>query len=197
MKRSLFLATTLLCLSLVLSGCSNLSSALDEALSPSSASSSGATGASTTDDGREVGGYVDGRMGDTLSTAFFSYEVTDAYYADTFEGQSPSEGTTFVVAKVKIKNTFGDEIPMWANEFQIQWNDEGDFSLPIANFHESQMEDEYVMKKGETLEALCVFEVPVATEKTEYSVSYLEYYEDDVEGNVFFLYFDLDPTTKA
>jgi hypothetical protein len=173
---------------LALAGCSMLESLMPGGAQPTT------RGASMTDDGREVGGYKDGRLGDTLTNAFFSYTVDDAWLSDDFEGESPSQGNTFLVAEITVKNEFGEELTMWAEDFQIQWGDtDEEYGYPIEKLAESQMEDEYTLKRAETITALCVYEVPAVTEEQEYSISYLEYYEDGLEGNVYFCYFDLKP----
>ena len=49
--------------------------------------------------------------------------------------------------------------------------------------------EEYVIPRGASAEYHPVFEVPDGDR--EYSISYLEIFEDDTEGDVFFIYFEL------
>lgn len=180
-----------LCMATLLTGC-DVNSMLPNRKKTSAEAD--LVGATILDDGRKVGGYMDGRIGDTLPNAFFSYTVNDAYITGEFEGQVPAEGMSFLVAELSVKNTFGAELDMWSSDFQLQWGEEDtDFGYPIEFFHESQMPDEFSMKKGETTTKLCVYEIPTPDAEIEYSISFLEYYADDVEGNVFFVYFDLKP----
>lgn len=183
-----------LCLSLLFSGCEP--SALTDLLpgGSSGADAPSVEGASERTDGREIDGYAEGRIGDTMKNVFFSFVVNDARLTQEYEGQTPPQGMTYLVADITVKNVFGSPLPMWSDDFQIQWGrTEEEYGFPIASFAEGQMPDEYTLGTAEKVNYACVFEVPTPTEKTEYSVSYLEVYDDDVEGNVFFVYFELGP----
>ncbi len=137
--------------------------------------------------------YEDGRLGDTLTNIFFSFCVNDAYMAESFETQLPTDGSIYLVADITVKNISGEELPMFSSDFQAQWDDEAEdaYSIPIEQISDTQMMDEFTMKKGETVTALCVFEVPLTERETEYSISYQEVFENGAAGDVFFVYFDL------
>jgi hypothetical protein len=173
-------------------GCSILS--LLPAGDASSASSTIVTDASEIEDGRTTGGYADGRLGDTLVNEFFSYCVNSAELVYEYEGAEPAAGNIFLVAEITVKNVWGDPIPMFSSDFQVQWGEgDYDYGTPVDKFADAQMEDEYEMPRGQTVTADVVYEIPLLVGANEYSISYLEIYDDDVEGNVFFIYFDLEP----
>ena len=137
---------------------------------------------------------ADGRIGDTLTNSFFSFCVNRAELKETFEGETPTNGMVYLVAEITVKNVFGEELPMFSSDFQVQWGEEDeDYGYTIDKLHDSQMDDEFTMKKGETVTKLCVYEVPMPQGETEYSISYLELFESGKEGDVFFIYFDLEP----
>lgn len=142
------------------------------------------------------GGYGEGRMGDTMKTYFFDYTVNSAYLCDEFEGYVPTEGNRLLVSEVTVKNTFYESIVMYDTDFQIQWNssEEDDFDFPITLYtdpvSDKQLPAEYELGVNKEMTGLLVFEVPEG--RKDFSISYLELFDDDSEGNVFFVFFTAD-----
>ena len=123
-------------------------------------------------------GYAEGRLGDTMHTYFFDYTVNSAYLCDTFEGYTPIlDGYRLLVADVTVKNTNRESIPMYDTDFQVRWSDTS--------------EDAYDLAVDEERTGLLVFEVPEG--ETDFSISYLELFDDGTEegssGDTFFVYF--------
>ncbi len=154
------------------------------------------------DDDVEVYEYSDGsklyegRMGSEMKTAWFNFTVNDAYYTeDAIGGYTPSEGNVLVVVDLTVKNTFSESIPMFDTDFQLQWGDDADdaYSFPVVTNEEiikGQLPEEYELKVKESKSGVYVFEAPAGNK--DFSLSFLEYYEDDTEGNLFFVYFTAD-----
>lgn len=144
----------------------------------------------------DEGGYFEGRMGDTMKTYFFDYTVNSAYVCDEYEGYQPEEGKSLLVADVTVKNTFYESIVMFDTDFQVQWNSdaEEDWDVPITYYgnemSDDQLPDEYELSVNEERSGLLVFEVP--EDRKDFSISYLELFDDDSEGDVFFVYFTAD-----
>lgn len=144
----------------------------------------------------EEGGYVEGRMGDRMKTYFFDFTINSAYTCDEFEGYRPSEGKQMLVVQATVKNTFYESIVMFDTDFQAQWNSDGeeDYEFPITDgaeqISDEQLPEEYELGVNEERNGLLVFEVP--EDKKDFSVSYLELFDDDSEGDVFFVYFTAD-----
>lgn len=139
-------------------------------------------------------GYAEGRMGDTMHTCFFDYTVNSAYLCSSFEGYTPvQEGYRLLVADVTIKNTFQESIPMFDSDFQVQWGSDDDdaYDVPVTYYGDAvsdqQLPSEYELAVDEERSGLLVFEVP--EEEKDFSISYLEFFEDNSEGDVFFVYF--------
>lgn len=143
-------------------------------------------------------GYKEGKLGDTMKTYFFDYTVNSAYVTNEFEGYTPSEGNSLLVAEVTVKNTFEEDIEMYDTDFQAQWDSDGDedFSVPItydgtdegvAPLNDQQLAGTYTLPKGEEITGLLVFEVPSG--KTDLSVSYMEAFDDDSTGTTYFVFF--------
>lgn len=139
------------------------------------------------------GDYKEGRMGDTMRTYFFDYTVNSAYVCEEFEGYQPAEGNDLLVADVTVKNTFNESIPMFDSDFQVQWNSdaEEDYDVPISYYgnevSDEQLPESYELAINEEKTGLLVFEVPEG--EKDFSISYLELFDDDSEGDVYFVYF--------
>lgn len=146
------------------------------------------------DDGvSSEGGYGEGRMGDTMKTYFFDYTVNSAYVCEEFAGYQPAEGKDLLVADVTVKNTFNESIPMFDSDFQVQWNSdaEEDYDVPISYYgnevSDEQLPESYELAINEEVTGLLVFEVPEG--EKDFSISYLELFDDDSEGDVYFVFF--------
>lgn len=146
-------------------------------------------------------GYAEGRMGDTMHTYFFDYTVNSAYLCDTFEGYVPSQPDyRLLVAEVTVKNTNRESIPMYDTDFQIQWSDtdEEAYDYPITLYadavSESQLPTEYELAVDEERTGLLIYEVPSG--ETDFSISYLELFDDGTEegemGDLFYIYFSAE-----
>ncbi len=138
----------------------------------------------------------DGKLGDKMVTAWFDFTVNDAYYTkDAIGGYTPSDGNILVVVDLTIKNNFTETIPMSNYDFQLQWNDDSDnaYSFPVETSEDiikGQLPAEYELKVKEEKSGLLVFEAPEGNE--DFCVGFLEYYEDNTEGDLFFVYFTAD-----
>lgn len=144
-------------------------------------------------------GDAEGTLEDTMHTAFFDYTVHSAYLCEDYEGYEPQEGNVILVADVTISNPSSYNVTMYDTDFQVQWGSDADdaFDFPITFYTEDSetlndemLPYEYELRKYESRDGLLVFEVPEG--ETYFSISYLEIYNDDSEGNVFFVYFNAD-----
>lgn len=152
-----------------------------------------------------VDGYAEGRMGDVMQTYFFTYSINAASLCDTYEGYAPAEGNKLLVAEMTIKNTGRKSIEMYDTDFQAQWGDEEDFSLPITFNMETgeelepvganQLPGTYTLGVNEARTGLLVFEVPAGNR--DLSISYMEYFSDDTTGDTFFVFFTASEPTAA
>ena len=80
-------------------------------------------------------------------------------------------------------------------DFQLQWGDDSDdaFAFPVEtneSIIDDQLPAEYDLKIKEEISGVLVYEAPAGYD--DFSISTLEYYEDDTEGNLFFVYFTAD-----
>ena len=147
-------------------------------------------------------GQGEGGMGDTMHTYFFDYTVNSAYLCDSYEGYTPIlDDYDLLVAEVTVKNTGKESIVMYDTDFQVQWGDESEdaYDYPITLYTDALSDDqlptEYDLAGGETRTGLLVYEVPSG--KTDFSISYLELFDDGTEegstGDVFFVNFTVEP----
>ena len=144
-------------------------------------------------------GYAEGKLGDTMRCSFFDYTVNSAYVCDTYGDYTPQSGYELLVADVTVKNIFGESIPMFDNDFQVQWSSDAKdaFDYPVTYYleegvslGEEVLPAEYTQAKDESRTGLLVFEVP-AGEK-EFSISYMEYFEDETTGDTLFVFFNAE-----
>ena len=168
--------------------CLSACDALPPGLRPGSNSSYGNTPSSSSPD-TDDGGYVDGRLGDTLYTEWFSFCVDSVEAADEYEGYTARSNHFLIIADITVKNTYGYDLPMSYYDFQVQWGeDEEAYGYGIE---ESEMAAEYTLRRGETISQQVVYEVPYDN-YGEFSISFWEYYENGEYGTVYFIYFEDD-----
>ena len=138
-------------------------------------------------------GGAEGKIGTTFRTVFFDYSVDSVNYPSEYEGYTASEGMQLLDVVVTIKNTFGSTLPMFNDDFQIQWHDLGDgdddydFGI-IMDDSSTVMPYEYSLANGKTCNYHIIYEVPA--EAKEFSVSFQEFFDDNTMGDVFFTYFN-------
>ncbi|MCL1848843.1 MAG: DUF4352 domain-containing protein [Clostridiales bacterium] len=144
------------------------------------------------EDGRKIGGSVKGALGEELTNSFFSFSIDRAELAAEYEGEKAVRGYTYLVAEITVINVLDKPLPMWSDDFLIQWGDgEMEYGYPIEKFAEGQMDDEFSIPVDGVVIRDMVFEVPNRDSSVEYTISYQEYYEDDVDGNTFYILFTL------
>ena len=155
------------------------------------------------------GGSNEGRVDDTMETYFFDFTVNSAYLTNDYEGYTPAEGNTLLVADITVKNTFQESIEMYDIDFQAQWGEEGEdaYAYPITTdmetfteldpVGENQLPGTYPMAVDEERNGELVYEVPAG--HVDFSISYLEQFVDDAgeesTGEVYFVYFTAEDRT--
>ncbi len=158
----------------------------------------GATGEEAEDqeEGYVPGGGL-GYLGDTMHTYWFDFTVEDAYICQSYDSYTAAADMQLVVVTMAVQSTFLQSLPMSRYDFQIQWGGEGedDYAWPIAAATEDQFPDEYSLGIHEERSGVLVYEVPADT--VDFSVSFAEYFEDDTEGDVYFVYFTADTSGGA
>ena len=137
-----------------------------------------------------------GYIGDTMSTEWFDFVVTDAYSCDQYQGYTPSEGYKLVVVAMTLKNNCGQSVDMWGDDFVLIWGDDDDtFDLDVplpAGISRDQFPDEYVLGINASRSGVMVFEAPQAFR--DFSIGFMEIFEsesdpDGEEGDTFFVDF--------
>ena len=145
----------------------------------------------------------EGRIGETMETYFFDFTVNSARLAAAYEGYTPAEeGDVLLVAEVTVKNTFQEDIEMYDTDFQLVWGEDDDaFRYPITTdmetftelepVGENQLPGIYPLAADEERTGELVYEVP--TGQTDFSIAYLEMFDDGTEegdtGDVYFVSF--------
>jgi Telomeric repeat-binding factor 2. len=177
------------CLLASLSGCG---AAAPGSASQSSAASAEAAASASASASAESAGETDGFLGDTMSTAFFDFSVDSAKVCASADGYTAAAGNQLVVVTMHIQNTATYSMPMYNNDFQLQWGDgDSDFGYPAAG----SLCTDYEIPINGSKDGDLVFEVPQGTK--DYSVAFQEYYENDEAGDSFFVYFTATADSAA
>lgn len=140
---------------------------------------------------------LDGYIGDTLSTAWFDFTVKDAYLCGEYEGYTPAgSGMQLLVVSMDLKSTFQRSVDMFREDFPVLWDldsdDDSTIAYPIDAFHDDQLPDEYSLGIKGSKSGDLVYEVPV--DIRDFSLAFMEVFDDDSEGDVFWV--DFTPTQK-
>lgn len=138
----------------------------------------------------------EGYIGDTLSTCWFDFTVDDAYSCTQYNGYTAGAGNKLVVATITLKNTCGESVDMWGDDFLILWDADDGAALALpAGISGDQFPDEYVLKINETRAGKAVYEVP--EDFRDFALAFQEISEDPdnpenldgIEGDTFFVSF--------
>lgn len=148
---------------------------------------------------RAEDGYAEARVGDLVHSYFMDFTVNGAYTTADYHGHTAPEGMKVLVVEMTIQNTFNRSLPMYDDDFQGQWSassETDEFAWPITEGEgggdldpvaEEQLPAEYELAVNETRTGTLVFDVP-ADEK-DFSISHLELFDDNSEGDTFFVFF--------
>lgn len=141
-------------------------------------------------------GLAKGSMGDTMRTYFFDYTVNSAYTCSKYNTYIPTPGYDLLAVEVTITNTHTDSLPMFDWDFVVLYsdftNDEDIYDYPITSYEDvvisestrqTLLPSEYTLEKEERRTGLLLFEVPAGD--TEFTISYIESFEDDSIGDTF------------
>lgn len=148
---------------------------------------------------RAEDGFAEARIGDLVHSYFMDFSVNSAYTTSDYHGHTAPEGKKVLVVEMTIKNTFNESLPMYDDDFQGQWSTSAEtqeFAWPITEAEDGsgldtvadeQLPAEYELGVNESRTGDLVFDVP-ADEK-DFSISHLELFDDNSEGDTFFVFF--------
>ncbi len=153
------------------------------------------TGCSLSDLGlKEEEPQLTGQVGDTMKTMFFDFSVDAVSSPEEYDGYTPAEGNRLVVCTVTVDNTFGETLPMYDTDFQLQWGSgDEDYAWAVDAFNDQLMPLEWELLTGDTATYDMLFEAPADVDR--FMLVYLEMYTDadgnDGEGDLFNVNFDV------
>ncbi len=146
-------------------------------------------GSMKSEDGRSYGGVIKAVAGDKVSTAFFDVTVDKAvkYYTYQFEDglYQADEGNAYLIVTFTIQNTYEKDLPMSITDFTLDFEGNEADSV-ITGYGKSDLQQEdfmeniFTLKRGESITKSVLFTIE---DKSEYTLKYLEYYEDKFEGD--------------
>ncbi len=138
--------------------------------------------------------YYEGRIGSTMKTAWFDFTIEDAYVThDSIGGYTANGGNELVVVEITVKNTFSESVPMSNYDFQLQWDGgENEYAWPVeeSDIIDDQFPEEYYLSVNESRTGYYVYEAPGG--ELDLNISFVEYYEDNTEGDSFWIFFTAD-----
>lgn len=140
------------------------------------------TGCSLSDMGlKEEEPQLTGEVGDTMKTMFFDFSVDEASSPEEYDGYTAAEGNRLVLCTVTITNTFGETLPMYDADFQLQWGSgDEDYAWAIDAFNDQLMPLEWELLTGDTATYEMLFQAPEDVDR--FMLVYLEMYTD-ADGN--------------
>lgn len=129
-------------------------------------------------------------QGDTVSTAWFDYTVTDAKSVGEYGGYISAEGEQLVVVELTIKSTYTQPITMFDSDFQLSWSgmsQDDTRCMPVEYYCQQQFPAEYELDAKESRSGVLVYQVP--KEETDFQFLFQEVYDDGTqEGRLGDLY---------
>ena len=148
-----------------------------------------------------IKGYIEGRLGETLQTAFCDFTVNSAFLCNSWEGYVPSEpGYILLAAEVTVENTMTETITMFDSDFQLQWNEGNGYDVPVTCYgvepvSDTQFPGEYKLGISEQRTGVLLYEIPAGYQ--DFAIVFLEIFEDDTEGDSYFVYFTAEDRTDG
>ncbi len=136
-------------------------------------------------------GLFYGELNNVMRNVFFDFIVTDPQRLTEKDGYRASEGYQLLCVTIEERNTFGETLPMFLADYQIQWGEgDSDFANPLTGLQDEQvMPDSFELNPDETVIYQVVFEVP--QDITEFELVYLEEFADETVGDLFIVRFQV------
>mgnify|MGYP002344172875 FL=1 len=139
-----------------------------------------------TKDPRPHGEKYTYEMGDTITTAFFTWSLDSLQTGRNMQNFLPEDRQSqFLACEIHLHNTTSSALPMSYADFKLVYADEvgkEQTLYPLEPFLEGQLPDSYTIAKDEVLSGLLVYEIPKNLKQA--ILVYQEIYEDNFKGNI-------------
>jgi uncharacterized membrane protein len=130
-------------------------------------------------------------IGNTLSTYFFDFTVLEAVATDSYAGYTPGNGNKLILVAIETTNTFGQSIPMYETDSQLQWGTRTDTSTyadTLDPLDDACAPIEFDLGAGESMAYLYVYEAPA--DVYAFEICYLEQFADvEEDGEIHYVAF--------
>lgn len=104
---------------------------------------------------------VQAQAGETVQTALFAFSVSDPQTLETYDGVEVPQGQKLVQVTLTVENTTEAPLPMFAEDFQIQWGDgDTDFGACLAAVDDTMVPYSYEVAPGESYTGAMLVTVP-------------------------------------
>ena len=121
-------------------------------------------------------------LGDTVSTAWFDYTVTDVTSTEEYGGYISAEGEQLVVVELSLKSTYHQPVNMFDSDFQLSWpgmSQDDTRCMPVEYYCQQQLPSEYELASRENRSGVLVYQVP--DDQQTFYFTFQEFFDDGTE----------------
>ena len=146
-------------------------------------------------DGRVVGGYKEGLMGELMQTYWFSYKIDRLQPLTSFGEKEAPKGKKYLQLDLLITSTYWEALEFQASEFYLIYAAAGateweDFADPVVVESREKTAETFSLNAGEEKIVTLLYELPL--DAVDFALVFTEYYSDEIEGNTFYHTFYLE-----
>lgn len=102
-------------------------------------------------------------LGETVSTAWFDYVVTNVETQNEYGGYISAQGDQLVVVELTLKSTYTQPVTMFDTDFQLSWSEmdlDETQCMPVEYYCDQQLPTEYELAPRESRSGVLVYQVP-------------------------------------
>ena len=156
-------------------------------------------------------GGASGNQSDVMNTCWFNFAVEDAYTCPSYGGYAPAEDNKLLVVHLLLKNTYGDDLPMFNTDFRLQWEDDSSdaYAWPLSTdegdalweheihidslLSDDQLPPRYELPADSTMDGLLIYEVPAklpdGSGNLNFTLSFQENFSSGEKGDLYRIHF--------
>ena len=108
------------------------------------------------------------RTGDTVSTYWFDFTVTEAWTVDSYGPYTAGEGKKLVLCRLELTSTVEAPVPMGWDDFLLRWGEgdpPGEAAAPLPCRAGGLLPDEFDLAQGEPVSGLLLYELPADVDR--------------------------------
>ncbi len=121
-------------------------------------------------------------LGDTVSTAWFDYSVTEVESTQEYGGYISAQGDQLVVVELTLKSTYPQAVTMFDSDFQLSWDSmsqDDTRCMPVEYYCDQQLPTEYELAPRESRSGVLVYQVP--DDQSTFQFTFQEFFDDGTQ----------------